>query len=177
MKDRFKILVSTEEIQQKNIDLANQIVRDFGTEPFLLLSILTGSFIFSADLCRAIVTAGGDPIIAFLSASSYGSQTTSSGNVSLTIFKELSLSSKRVLLVDDILDTGYTLSHIKNYVLAHSASFCKTAVLLDKPSRRKVSFSADYCGFTIDDHFVVGYGLDLNDQFRSLPYVAIIQDT
>ncbi|MCX7834850.1 MAG: hypoxanthine phosphoribosyltransferase [bacterium] len=176
MNNELPILISAEEIQQRNQILAHEIVNDFGNDPFLMLALLTGSFIFCADLAREIAKIGGNPLIEFLSVSSYGSNTISSGKVSISLLKPWSFPFHRVLLLDDILDTGLTLKTVREYLSSLTQADCKTVVFLDKPSRREVEFTADYVGFVIDNHFVVGYGLDYNEQYRSLPHIAIYQE-
>lgn len=176
MSKDLPVLISSEAIHQRNQTLAQEILNDFGNEPFLLLSLLTGSFIFCADLSREIAKLGGNPIVEFLSVSSYGSETVSSGQVSISLIKPLTFPVQRVLVLDDILDTGLTLKSVCEFLFSKTSVTCKTVVLLDKPSRREVDFAADYVGFTIDNHFVVGYGLDFNEQYRSLPHIAIYQE-
>lgn len=164
------ILLSEDQIQTRVRELAEQIERDYRDRNLVIVGILRGSLIFLADLVRQIAL----PLrIELIRASSYRHATVSSGVVDVTQADDIVVLDEHVLLLDDILDTGNTLSRIKDYVGSLSPKSVKTCVLLDKPVRRQVQIEADYQGFTIDDHFVVGYGLDYQDKWRNLPYVAI----
>lgn len=137
----------------------------------LIVGLMNGAFIFLADLCRCIP----HPVeLAFIRASSYGSSKTSSGLVQLEDMSLPPLQGRRVLLVDDILDTGNTLSRVKAHLESLGALDVKLCVLLDKPSRRQVDIQADFCGFQIEDHFVVGYGLDFAEKYRNLPEIRTV---
>ncbi len=141
----------------------------------VILSLLKGSFMFTADLVRALHARGTTSRIEFLKVSSYGDRTSSSGTVRVDGDLPQDLENKSVLLVDDILDTGHTLNWVRNLVGASGAESVTAAVLLDKPSRREAPFKADFIGFEIPDKFVVGYGIDYAQKFRDLPYIGAVQ--
>ncbi|MDF1800658.1 MAG: hypoxanthine phosphoribosyltransferase [Planctomycetota bacterium] len=163
------ILFSTEEILAGLIRLAEEITRDFGDEEFTVVGVLKGSVVFVSDLVRNLDTTLE---MAFVSASSYRSGT-ESGKLDLTFFPmDEEITGKRILLADDILDTGRTMFALKHELLARGAAEVKTCVFLDKPSRRSVELEADYRCFEVEDLFVVGYGLDYAGRYRNLPYVG-----
>ena len=157
-----KPLVSKEEIEKRLIVLAKEV--DASGEYDLVLGVLTGAFIFVADLVRNLSC---NPNISFIKASSYGNSTESS-NVVVQGLENLCLENKRILLVDDILDTGKTFFALVEQLKKLGAKTVKTCVLLDKPSRREVNIEADFVGFSIENKFVVGYGLDYAENHRSL---------
>lgn len=164
-----RILVSEKEIQEKISAVAKQISEEYEGKPLLLVSVLKGAFIFMADFCRALTVPCE---LAFMCASSYYNGTVSSGNVKITLDIYQDLSKYHVIIVEDILDTGRTLSLVVKNLKERTPLSLKVITLLDKPSRRLVDFEADISLFTIPDYFAVGYGLDCNEQFRNLPYVA-----
>lgn len=170
--DVEKILLPEEELKTRVRQLGEEISRDYaGREP-VLVSILRGSYIFMADLSRSLdILCRAD----FMSVSSYGAGTTSSGQVN--IIKDLSdsIEGRDVIVVEDILDTGNTLHYLFQVLQARHPASLKLAVLLDKPSRRTKPISADYVGFTVPDEFVVGYGLDYNEHYRNLPYIGVLK--
>ncbi|MEI6787225.1 MAG: hypoxanthine phosphoribosyltransferase [bacterium] len=170
-----KELFSAEQIRTRINALADDIARDYGADDILAVSILKGSFVFTADLIRALAGHQVHPLVDFMTLSSYGSSSMSSGKVLL--HQELSLPVKghRVLLIDDILDTGLTLQTACKLLLQKGATDVRTCVLLDKPSRRIAPITADYIGFQIEDVFVVGYGLDYNNRYRHLPGLATLK--
>ena len=141
----------------------------------VLLSLLKGSFMFTADLVRALHGLGVTSRIEFLKVSSYGDSTSSSGTIRVDGDLPHDLSGKAVLIVDDILDTGLTLNWVRNLVRAAGADPVVTAVLLDKPDRREADIEADHVGFTIPDKFVVGYGIDYAQDYRDLPYIGALK--
>jgi hypoxanthine phosphoribosyltransferase len=170
-----KPLFSAEEIRTRVHVLADAIARDYGADEILAVSILKGSFVFTADLIRALAAHQVHPLVDFMTLSSYGSSSMSSGKVLL--HQELSLPVKghRVLLIDDILDTGLTLQTACQLLIQKGAREVRTCVLLDKPSRRVVPITADYTGFQVENVFVVGYGLDYNNRYRHLPGLATLK--
>ena len=171
-QDIEKILFSEEELKQRVKELGEQIASDYqGKEP-ILITVLRGSYIFMADLSRAIDL---PCVIDFMSVSSYGKGTTSSGQVK--IIKDLSenIEGRDVIVVEDILDSGNTLSSLLEILETRKPASVRLCTLLDKPERRVRDISADYCGFTIPDAFVVGYGLDYAEKYRNLPYVGILK--
>ncbi len=144
-----------------------------GSEPHLIC-VLNGAFVFMADLVRAIDL----PLsVDFLSVSSYGSQTKTSGQVKLVKDLDRPITGRRVILVEDIVDTGLTMQYLLGYLAAHDPASLQVAALLSKPSRRVVDVPVDYLGFTIDDAFVYGYGLDVDHRYRNLPFVTSQADT
>lgn len=167
-------LINEESIALRVDTMGAEIVETFGKgEPIIMLGLLRGCYVFAADLARAISRHGGIiGEIDFIIASSYGSGTVSSGNVKIERDARHDIADQAVLLVDDILDTGHTLTHVKALLGSRNPRVLKAAVMLDKPSRRQVDVTADFTGFSIEDHFVVGYGLDFDQRFRELPYIT-----
>jgi hypoxanthine phosphoribosyltransferase len=161
----MKRLFSERQIQARIGALARRIDKDYSGREILLVGVLKGAFVFLADLSRKIRV----PVkIDFVRAASYGAGTSSSGKVKLTKGPELSLKGKDVMIVEDIIDTGVTLRFLHRCLKARRPRSLAVTTLLDKPSRRKVPFRADYVGFEIPDHFVVGYGLDCAEEHRNL---------
>ncbi len=175
----LKVLISREQIAVRITELAQQITRDFQSEQVLFVGVLKGAAVFLTDLIRQVQL---DASYDFIGVSSYGNPRgpkqesiwDSTGEVRLTKDVEHSLRDKNVVLVEDILDTGLTLSFLKRLLLSHQPRRFCVAVLLDKPSRRKLAINADYVGFTIPDEFVVGYGLDYAEKYRNLPDIRVI---
>ncbi len=167
------VQLSHETIRKRVGELGEQITLDYaGHEPHLIC-VLNGAFIFMADLVRSIEL----PLtIDFLSVSSYGSRTESSGEVRLVKDLEQSLKNKHVVLVEDIVDSGLTMKYLLGYLQGRSPLSVKVAALLSKPSRRLVEVPVDYLGFEIDDAFVYGYGLDVSHRYRNLPFVTSQED-
>ena len=168
-----KTLFTKEQIAQRVAELGAQITADYkGTKP-VVIGVLKGAWIFLADLLREVDLG---VCLDFMSVSSYGSSTTTSG--SLTIVKDLSIdvTGKDVIIVEDIVDTGTTLSRLKELLLARNAKSVAIATLLNKPSRRKVAIDVEYCGFEIPDEFVVGYGLDFDEKYRTLKDVCVLKE-
>lgn len=159
-------LISEKDIAEKVAAMGSLISKDFKDKDFMVVSVLKGSFIFTADLVRNIDL----PLeIAFISASSYeGETTTSSGNLKIRCDIDISVENKTVLLVEDIIDTGLTISRLKEYLYKKGAECVKICTIFDKPDRRKIEVDVDYCGFIIPNEFVVGYGLDYNNKYRNL---------
>ena len=162
-------IISAKEIENVVSELGQKISKDFKGKKLLVVGILKGSFIFMADLVRQIDM---DCPVEFISASSYKSSTVSSGTVSLRDDLDMDLSDTYILLVEDILDTGRTLSHIKAHMLSKNPAGVSICTLLDKPSRRVVEIDAEYIGIEIEDRFVVGYGLDYDQKYRNLPFIG-----
>lgn len=167
------VLIGTAELEARVKALAQEIRRDFGAStPVHFVSVLKGAFIFLSDLVR---TMEGPVTCDFIAVSSYGSGSTSSGEVRLTKDLDLGLEGRDVVIVEDIVDTGLTLSYLQQILSAREPRTLKTACLLSKPSRRKIEVQVDYVGFTIEDRFVVGYGLDYGERFRNLPYIGVFE--
>ncbi|MBI5815718.1 MAG: hypoxanthine phosphoribosyltransferase [Nitrospinae bacterium] len=167
-----KILISEEQIATKVDSLAKKLASDLQNSPTLLVGLLNGSVVFLSDLMRRLYAYGVHPEVDFIAASSYKHGTESSGIVEIIQDTRLSIEGKTVVLVDDVVDTGLTLSEVKKLLEAKNPARVLTCVLLDKPSRRKIDITPDYSAFTIDDVFVIGYGMDAGDRYRNLPYLA-----
>jgi hypoxanthine phosphoribosyltransferase len=164
-------LINEITLQRRVREVAAQIRRDAGSEPILLLGVLKGAFMFMADLMRQIE---GDVTCDFISVSSYVG-TTSSGEVQIRKDVDSPLEGRTVIIVEDIVDTGLTLQYLQGILQKRKPRSLKTACLLSKPSRRKATVPVDYIGFEIEDKFVVGYGLDFNEQYRNLPYIGVVE--
>ena len=170
--DILKVLISEEQLQSRVRELGRQISADYAGKAPLFISILRGSYIFMADLTRQVDTFCG---VDFMSVSSYGSGTSSSGQV--RIVKDLadSIEGRDIIVVEDILDSGNTLHYLFQILQARHPASIKLAVLLDQPSRRTKPIVADYVGFEVPDAFVVGYGLDYDERYRNLPYIGVLK--
>ncbi|MBU0986541.1 MAG: hypoxanthine phosphoribosyltransferase [Proteobacteria bacterium] len=159
-------VLGKKEIENIVAQAARRISDDYQDQELILIGILKGAFIFLSDLVRRITI----PIkIDFIGASSYGSDTSSSGNIHLTKKIELDLNAKNVLVIEDIVDTGLTLNYIIDYLKSFNPKTVKVCALIDKPERRKVEIKLDYTGHVVAEGFLVGYGLDYNDRYRELP--------
>ena len=167
----IEILLSEEEIQKRVAELASEIRRDF-PDGLHLVAVLKGAFIFLSDLARHI---SGHVSLDFMAVSSYAKGTTSSGEVKMVKDLDTALDGRNVIIVEDIVDTGLTLSYLQKILLERHPKSLRTACLLSKPSRRKVDVAVEYVGFTIEDRFVVGYGLDYAEQYRNLPHIAVLE--
>lgn len=171
-KDMEQILFSEQEIKGCVRRLADEINRDYAGKEPLVVGILQGSFVFLADLVRQITL----PIrVEFMSVSSYGSGTESSGTLNIRLDLAEDIAGRDVILVEDILDSGNTLSRLIPNLLERGPASLKLCVLLDKPDRRVKEVPVDYLGYSIPDAFVVGYGLDYDQKYRNLPYVGILK--
>jgi hypoxanthine phosphoribosyltransferase len=168
-----KVLISSDAIAARIRSLAAEITRDHADAGQLhLVCVLKGAFLFLADLVRAIDI----PVtLDFMALSSYAKGTTSSGEVRLLKDLDTALEGKHVIVVEDIVDTGLTLHYLQEILAARGPKSVRTACLLSKPSRRKIDVRVEYIGFTIEDHFVVGYGLDYAEQHRNLPHIAVLE--
>ncbi|MGE3956040.1 MAG: hypoxanthine phosphoribosyltransferase [Vicinamibacterales bacterium] len=164
-------LITEEQLQARVAELAAQIRADY-PENVHIIAVLKGAFMFMSDLVRHME---GSVSLDFMAVSSYAKGTTSSGEVRLMKDLDTTLDGKDVLIVEDIVDTGLTLTYLQEILRARNPRTLRTACLLSKPSRRKVDVTVEYVGFTIDDHFVVGYGLDYAEQYRNLPYIGLIE--
>ena len=168
-----RTLISQADIQQRIGTLAAEIEKDYPpTEEIHLVGVLKGGFMFMADLVRAM---SERVTMDFMAVSSYGKGTTSSGQVRVLKDLDSNLEGRHIIVVEDIVDTGLTLHYLQDLLKARAPKSMKTACLLSKPSRRKVDVQVDYIGFTIEDHFVVGYGLDYAEKYRNLSYIAILE--
>jgi hypoxanthine phosphoribosyltransferase len=169
-----EILIDKDQIRARVDALVDRIAEENPSQNLLVVGILKGSFMFLADLMRSLYRHDIHPRIDFLTVSSYGADTVSSGNVQIIHDMREALQGADVLLVDDILDTGRTLAATRLLMLERGAASVRTCVLLDKKVARAVECEADYAGFEIDDHFVVGYGLDYDNHYRELPHIATL---
>jgi hypoxanthine phosphoribosyltransferase len=165
-----EILLSQAQIQKRVSELAVEIRRDFPGD-LHLIAVLKGAFVFLSDLVREIP---GRVSLDFMAVSSYAKGTTSSGEVRLLKDLDTSLDGRHVVIVEDIVDTGLTLLYLQEILRARGPRSLRTACLLSKPSRRQVDVKVDYIGFTIEDRFVVGYGLDYAEEYRNLPHIAVL---
>jgi hypoxanthine phosphoribosyltransferase len=167
------VLLSESQIKTRIALLAAEIERDYpATDEIHLVAVLKGGFMFMADLVRAM---SERVTMDFMAVSSYGKGTTSSGQVRVLKDLDSNLEGRHIIVVEDIVDTGLTLHYLQDLLKARAPRSMKTACLLSKPSRRKVDVQVDYIGFTIEDHFVVGYGLDYAEKYRNLPHIAILE--
>jgi hypoxanthine phosphoribosyltransferase len=167
------VLLSEAAIKERIASLAAEIERDYpASDEIHLVAVLKGGFMFMADLVRAM---SERVTMDFMAVSSYAKGTTSSGQVRVLKDLDSNLEGRHVIVVEDIVDTGLTLHYLQDLLKARAPKSMKTACLLSKPSRRKVEVQVDYIGFTIEDHFVVGYGLDYAEKYRNLPYIAILE--
>ena len=168
-----EVLVSEEDIKDKVKELGDIITEDYKDKDLIVVGILKGAVVFMSDLCREIKL----PILMdFMAVSSYGKSSVSTGEVRIVKDLDYSVENKDILIVEDIIDTGYTLSYLTDNLRKRGASSVKIITLLDKPDRRKANVHVDYLGFEIPDEFVVGYGLDFAEQYRNLPYVAALKE-
>lgn len=174
-KDVKEILISEEELRSIVAKVADQINRDYQNTSgrLVLLGILKGSVVFMGDLMKHLT---GPLEIEFMRVSSYGASTCSSGNIRIHLDLSIEdIEHCNILVVEDIIDSGRTLSYLIDYLQLKGAKNVKTVTLLDKPSRRQVEFTPDYVGAQIPDEFVVGYGLDFNEKYRELPYIGVLK--
>jgi hypoxanthine phosphoribosyltransferase len=169
---KIEVLFSAEEIARRNLELAEEIALG-DLSNILVISILKGSFVFAADLIRALHAAGLAPEVEFISVSSYGAGT-EPGEIRLLRDVESDVRGRDVLLIDDILESGKTLTFTRDLMLARGARRVAIVALLDKTMRRQAQITADYTGFECPDKFVVGYGMDVGHAFRELPFVGVV---
>jgi hypoxanthine phosphoribosyltransferase len=166
----MQTLISADAIAQRVHSLAGELQRDH-PDGVHLVCVLKGAFVFLADLARALE---GTATLDFIAVSSYGDSTKSSGQVQLLKDLDAPIQGRDVVIVEDIVDTGLTLTYLQDILRTRAPRSLRTACLLSKPSRRKVDVKVEYVGFTIEDKFVVGYGLDYAEQYRNLPYIAVV---
>ena len=169
--DIEKVLISEEELEAAVARIARQITEDYRDKDPIFVGVLKGCFIFMADLMRHVdISCSMD----FMAVSSY-SGTTSTGAVKINKDLGQDIEGRHVIIVEDILDSGVTLSYLKNYLMGRNPASIRIATLMDKPSRRKADVYADYSCFEVPDAFVVGYGLDYNERYRNLPYIGVLK--
>ncbi len=172
MRDRVRPLFTEAQIRDRVGELGAQVARDYAGKDLVVIGLLNGVYPFFADLTRAIPL---EIEPTFMQVASYGGGLESTGEVKILKDLDRSIQGRHALIVEDIVDTGLTLTKVRNLLLDREPASLKICSLLDKPSRRKAEVPIDYLGFTIEDHFVVGYGLDFNGKLRNLPYVGIYQ--
>ncbi len=169
-----KVLYSEETIEAKCKEIAHKISEDYAGEEVTLISILNGSFMFTSDLIKKLTV---DCRIDFLQVSTYGASTVSSGKFTVKKPLSLDIENKNVLIVEDIIDTGFTMVNLLKYIAGFNPKSIKLCTLIDKPHRRTQDVLADYVCFTMEnDEFIVGYGLDYAQNYRNLPYIAVLKE-
>ena len=171
-QDILKILYTEKQIAARVEALGQQMYEDLKDKEPLFVSVLRGAFIFMADIVRACQVRSD---VEFIAVSSYGNATTSSGAVQITHDIQQDITGRNLVVIEDILDSGNTLSFLKQYFLTKGAASLSICTLLDKPSRRAKAITADYIGFTVPDEFVVGYGLDYCQLYRNVPYIGVLK--
>ena len=172
MAETIKVLVSEEEVEKRIRDLGEKISKDYEGKQVHLICVLKGGVFFMCDLAKSITV---QVSMDFMSVSSYGDGTTSSGVVKIAKDLDESLEGKDVLVVEDIIDSGRTLSYLLEILKKRNPNSMKLCTLLDKPERRVMDVNVDYVGFNIPDEFVVGYGLDYAQKYRNLPYIGVVE--
>ncbi len=166
----LKVLIDSDRLQARVREMGRQVTTDYAGKNLHLIGVLKGACVFLSDLMRSIDL----PLsVDFIGISSYGASTKSSGEVRITKDLDVSLAGKDVLVVEDIIDTGLTLNYMVNIFRSREVSSLAIAALLDKPDRHEIEIDAKYIGFTIPNHFVVGYGLDVGEMYRNLPFIAV----
>ncbi|NLB54448.1 MAG: hypoxanthine phosphoribosyltransferase [Lentisphaerae bacterium] len=172
-----KVLIDKNTISRRVDEIAQEIANEYKGQDLVMLALLRGSFVFLADLIRSLFEHSMPLTVDFISVSSYGDSVVSSGSAVIEHSHKLKLKGRQVIIVDDILDTGTTLAAVKEHLLKEEPACIKTCVLLDKPARRNLPVTADIIGFTVENVFVVGYGLDYDDDYRYLPHIAELDGT
>ena len=170
--DILKVLLSQQEIADKVCEIGKQITKDYEGKNLLMVSVLKGSVVFMADLMRAVDTPAR---IDFMSVSSYGSGTVSSGKINMIKGFDADIQDRHIIVVEDILDSGKTLSYLLDILQSRGPRSIRICTLFDKPERREVDVQATYTGAEIPDAFIVGYGLDYDEKYRNLPFVGILK--
>jgi hypoxanthine phosphoribosyltransferase len=171
-KTHVSVMLSAEQIAARVRELGAQIAKDYADRRLVLVSVLKGSFVFTSDLARAI---DGHLRIEFLGVRSYGEDTTTSGVVQITQDLSRPIEGDDIVIVEDIVDTGLTIAHLLELMRTRHPASIKVCALLHKPARTRVEVPIDYLGFTIEDRFVVGYGLDWAERYRNLPYIGVVE--
>ena len=166
-----EIILTEDEIKKRVKELADEVNKDYPEGELIVIGILKGCFVFISDLVRHLKA---DVQVHFMCVSSYGGKTVSSGQIDIKQDLKIDITGKNVLIAEDIVDSGHTLSKLVPMLKKRNPKSIRVCSLLSKPSRREVEFEADYTGFEIPDKFIVGYGLDCDERFRQLPYIAVI---
>lgn len=173
MSDKISVLISEQEVEKRIQELAEQITKDYAGKEVHLICVLKGSIFFTCELAKRIPL----PVtLDFMSVSSYGNETVSSGRVKIVKDLDEAIEGKNVIVIEDIIDSGRTLSYLMDLLKVRKPESLKLCTLLDKPDRRVTDVSVDYTGFEIPDKFVVGYGLDYAQKYRNLPYIGVIEE-
>lgn len=167
-----KIMIKENELNARVSELAEMINKDYGDRELVVIGVLKGCFVFMADLIKKLKS---DVRVYFMEISSYQSGTVSSGKITIKKDLDVDIEGKDVLIAEDIIDSGNTLSQLTEILKERKPNSIKVCTLLSKPARRQVEFEADYTGFEIEDKFIIGYGLDCAEQFRQLPYIAEVE--
>ncbi len=171
-KHHIETMIDEEAVNTRIKELGEEISRDYAGKTIQLICILKGSVYFTCELAKRITV----PVIMdFMQCSSYGAATKSSGVVKLSKDLDMAITDRHVIIIEDIIDSGRTLSHLKNLLAQRNPKSLKICTLLDKPDRRVVDVDVDYVGFQIEDKFVVGYGLDYDQLYRNLPYIGVVE--
>jgi hypoxanthine phosphoribosyltransferase len=173
MSERLVTMLSEKDIATRVKELGAQIAKDYKDKHLVLIVVLKGSFIFASDLCRAIDM--HNVRVEFLGVRSYGEGTATSGVVQITQDLSKPIAGEDVIIVEDIVDTGLTIAHLMDLLRTRQPQSVRVCALLHKPARARVEVKVDYLGFTIDDKFVVGYGLDFAERYRNLPYIGVVE--
>lgn len=173
MLDEIKVLIDEEKLSKRIEEIAEKICKDYNNEEIVLVCILKGAVYFAVDLSKKITNS--EVILDFMKVSSYGNNTKTTGKVELKIDLSTNIENKNVIIVEDIIDSGYTLNYLYDYLKKKNPKTLKICVLLDKKERREKEIEVDYTGFEIENKFIVGYGLDYADKYRNLPYIGYIE--
>lgn len=172
MTDKIDVLISEDEVGLRIGQIAEKINDDYKGKSLYIISILKGAVFFTVELARRLTV----PVyMDFMQVSSYGDSQVSSGSIKIKKDTDGDIEGKDVLIIEDIIDTGYTLKYLKDYLLKRNPASLKLCALLDKPERRETEIDMDYTGFSIPDKFVVGYGLDYAQKYRNLPYIGVVE--
>ena len=172
INDVEKVLLSEEQLSQKIAELGEEISKDYQGKEIVAICVLKGAILFMADLARAVKV---PMALDFMAVSSYGNGTSTSGTVRILKDLDNSIEGKHVLVVEDIIDSGVTLKYLLKNSKSRKPASIKLCTLLNKPERRRVEVDIDYCGFTVPDYFLVGYGLDYAEKYRNLPFIGILK--
>ncbi len=166
------VLITEEQIREKAKEIGAQITKDYEGKEVILIGILRGAVPWMAEVMKRVEL---DMVIDFMAVSSYGAATKSSGVVKINKDLDVNIDGRDIIIVEDIVDSGVTLSYLEGYLQSRGAASIKLCSLLDKPEGRRVDIKADYVGFTVDDRFIVGYGLDYDQRYRNLPYITWLE--
>lgn len=170
--EKIKVLIDEKQIEKRVLEIAEKINHDYKDEPLVVIGILKGSFMFLADLIKLLKM---DTEVYFMKASSYGAGMKSTGTVAIKLDVDRDISGMNVLIVEDIIDSGYTMYEVRKLLEGRGTKSLRLCACLSKPSRREIDVDIEYLGFEIPDEFVVGYGLDYNEKYRNLPYIGYIE--